>query len=709
MIRAIAAFFIALLAAGVADAAWIGTARSGDTAYFLFDSPAEIRRYDLRGRAWLPAKPLAEPPTALAASDGALFVAFGRRVSRFALDVTGEVPIHNTATDVYELAVGPRALYVFSWIVQAVDPSTGALVDEEDFWYSMRGVSIAPTTGRIFGRSTGVSPCDVVRVSLAADGTFVGQTDSPHHGDFPCAGRTFVFPGEARVVDDAGIVYTTNDLRYNNSFAGAFDDLAFYGDVPILLRGGTLTAYTNAFLPTGSFDLPRAAHRIFVEGDTIFSFSDGPGDLGVVTTPVGALSPPEPGLPVDPRGLAYSPDAVHRGADGVIYLLSKSNLSVFRWSIALRDYLATIPLVEAPSHMAYSAEGGRLYLAYPQGAIRTIPVDGPLVESPFANLPQAPLGLSTAGEFVFACDGSGAWATHWTFAPDGALVSQVEWNYYSREYTWSPANRRMYFFRDDTSPNDLHWESIDAGGRITGEGESPYHGEVGTLVPIRVSPDASVVLLGSGQLYDGTTLVHADDLSNNVTDGVWLGGALFTLRFLTPDTQVQRWTGSYLIDGSFRLPGDPIRLFDVGEELLVITRVAGVPQFTFRPGVAGDTDGDGVHDVADNCPRVENGGQEDGDADAVGSACDNCAETSNASQADFDADGRGDACETGRAILDADLSTRVDGVDLAMLGRHFGSPTSGAPYDARVDFDRDGDVDGVDLSLLAAQFGRLVF
>ncbi len=58
-----------------------------------------------------------------------------------------------------------------------------------------------------------------------------------------------------------------------------------------------------------------------------------------------------------------------------------------------------------------------------------------------------------------------------------------------------------------------------------------------------------------------------------------------------------------------------------------------------------DLDGDGVRGMADNCPSVENPGQEDQDGDGVGDACDNCVKTPNLDQKDSDGDGIGDACE----------------------------------------------------------------
>jgi hypothetical protein len=60
-----------------------------------------------------------------------------------------------------------------------------------------------------------------------------------------------------------------------------------------------------------------------------------------------------------------------------------------------------------------------------------------------------------------------------------------------------------------------------------------------------------------------------------------------------------------------------------------------------------DFDGDGVEDVADNCPLNANPAQEDGDGDGVGDACDNCVSIANPLQEDANNDGCGDACITG--------------------------------------------------------------
>ena len=98
---------------------------------------------------------------------------------------------------------------------------------------------------------------------------------------------------------------------------------------------------------------------------------------------------------------------------------------------------------------------------------------------------------------------------------------------------------------------------------------------------------------------------------------------------------------------------------------VVIVPVDELGQPIAAPG-AGDADGDGVADAADNCPQTPNADQADADGDLVGDVCDNCRLTANPDQADSDGDGVGDACDNCSTIANADqLDQDGDGVGTA--------------------------------------------
>jgi len=70
-----------------------------------------------------------------------------------------------------------------------------------------------------------------------------------------------------------------------------------------------------------------------------------------------------------------------------------------------------------------------------------------------------------------------------------------------------------------------------------------------------------------------------------------------------------------------------------------------------------DSDKDGIGDKCDNCPGIPNINQEDHDEDGVGDACDNCPNIPNPDQIDYDLNGKGYPCD------DSDNDRRINSKD----------------------------------------------
>ncbi len=84
-----------------------------------------------------------------------------------------------------------------------------------------------------------------------------------------------------------------------------------------------------------------------------------------------------------------------------------------------------------------------------------------------------------------------------------------------------------------------------------------------------------------------------------------------------------------------------------------------------------DSDGDGIPDAVDNCPRIGNPAQGDLDGDGVGDACDDCPLVHDPLQADVDGDRIGDLCDP-HPTVGTDCLRLLDALaDPAQVAQHW--------------------------------------
>ena len=361
------------------------------------------------------------------------------------------------------------------------------------------------------------------------------------------------------------------------------DDIVFINGGTVLLRGSRLLRYDDNLREQGFSTLPVIGDRVLVSGSNALVFSQATlagGAIGVTRVSLASLGARTAAPVVDATGLAYSPDAVLVDKDATVLLLSRTNRNVFRWSTAEHRYLSPLRLSAAGSLVDYSQTLHRLVIAHSDGRICQLPLAAP-TESYLAATPTTTVGLVAAGDVTLACDVSGAWATHFTFAADGRLASRVTWNYTSRVFTWSATNSEVLHFRDSMSPNDLHYEKILADATIGERGETPYHGEVDCTPPIRVSPDGTRVVLGSGQVFNRSDLRMATTLAIQFDDADWVGTTLTTIRARLRTSELQQWSGTdYSQIRSIEIDGYPLRMAALPNgQLLAVTLVQNQPRF----------------------------------------------------------------------------------------------------------------------------------
>ncbi len=561
---------------------WLAAVAADDVFHIAYASPPRLERFDLQARTWYPTQPLAEPPTALHADADGIYIAFGRRVSRFDATSFTETHLRNALYDIRELATMGSYLYLHDFTdIQSVDKWTGALHEwNTSLRNTYSGFKVSTNGDRLFARR-GTGAGAIVQIELFPDGTLGPARGSQMLGQYPRAEANYVFPSGHLVGDNSGTVYFTTDLNYANSFGGSFDDLAFYGDVPIVLRGDTISAYSNTLLRESDVVLPNTPLRIVLLGDTIFAFDDDGSGPSVAEIPLASLQPPAPGAPINPVGLPYVPDQVSIQSDGTILLLARAHTSVFRWSLASGGYGPTIPLLGTPTHMTLDEASQLLYLGYSTGEITRVDLgSGQPSEQPFANVPNPIYGIAMAGSYLFVAEPRSSFATFTTFDAGGASVGQTTAGYRSSEYIWNPGLRRMNHFRDGISPNDLLTYEVLLDGSFGTRMDSPYHSSSGIQPPIRVAPDGSTVLLGSGRIYDAASLVLLDTLSTDIVDATWLDGELFTLSDEAGAAVLRSWTAQLGIGDAIQVNGAPLRLTSWAKNLLLVTLESGTPRFT---------------------------------------------------------------------------------------------------------------------------------
>jgi len=413
-----------LLFAAVSPAAaqaWVSHFNTGTSERFLFAN--RVADYNFAAGAWSGTNLPRTGATAMAQDSSNIYVAYGAAVYQYSTTFTGETLVGTASSSVHGLFLDGNLLIAvhssgFIYYVTIYSRTTRAVMGRaEAYSNSLNGAAHAPRLNKLYGSNIPSLVSDVSMARYTDAGIPANPADSPYHGSYNVGSKNWVAPGEARLINSAGIVYSTSNLIYIGSLGGEVSDVAFNGDLPIALRSTELVAFTNTYLEAGKKTVTGTG--VAVSGSNAFVFAQAAANPAVTVVPLADIQAPQPGQQVNPHYLAFTPDSVFVDRDANLLLFSKQHLCLFRYSTTDRRYLATLPLLGDPDYAAYSRDNHTAYFAYANGLIRKMDLTAASpVEKAFYMLPSAPRGLATAGEFLIA-----ATSAYHCLRPDGTLAS----------------------------------------------------------------------------------------------------------------------------------------------------------------------------------------------------------------------------------------------------------------------------------------------
>ncbi|MGD9420389.1 MAG: fibronectin type III domain-containing protein [Verrucomicrobiota bacterium JB025] len=579
------------------SAEWVSSNRSGDLVYFFFASPARAEVYDMAAEEWL--DPVVLPTkadaivTGYADADG-IYVSYGRSIYRYDSSGGGETFLFSSALSVNWVAsdgpllfVNGGGAYSEGYGITSVSKTTNTILDafSSGSYNQISGLQLVPQRNELIGMYSN----SIQYFTYDENGTISGRLTRASVS-YPYPSEYWYYPDGSMVLSNLGTVYEGSRNQELVEYDIAPEHVDFRGsDVLVTVEDGGVHAYNNAGLETGVVGVSHEVSALHVEGDDVFVFGTQDDEIVLTKIAFADLGDPQPEEPRDPTGLAYTPESVFVGNDGIVYLFSRSHRCLFRWDPESQAYLSSLNLDGAPWYVAYSSVLNRVYLSYPGGEIERASLYG----DQLSQYSYASTGETNASEIIAAKSylisvEQGTYNTIRAFNSSGNEVDSVS-SGDSSPLFWNDAEQMLYYtysgrpraipFRASSSKHPSL--AIGEFGSVVG---SSYDSEDGY---VELTSDGSMLVASSGAVYETATMgLSSVSLANEVVDGVLESGRIKTIRNIGGVAQVQAWVGSFFLPGAVKqLPGEGVNLELVsGGMVAVILDEEGVPGFYVMDG-----------------------------------------------------------------------------------------------------------------------------
>jgi hypothetical protein len=294
----------------------------------------------------------------------------------------------------------------------------------------------------------------------------------------------------------------------------------------------------------------------------------GPGTRLVGDQCVGTVNPV-------PSSDTFTFKIAGKDAQGMVYFLDSSGAAVHRYDLETDQFVDPITLPLQAVTMAVAPEDS-VYVGYAGGRIDAIDTENDSL-SFLGSAPESTLWLEVAGDFLYAIDGSGAWETHSLFdRSTGARTFADDWRNQSNGAVYAPGLKKVFTFRDGTSPNDIYYEQVLPESASLGtDVESPYHGDYQLGHPIRVFPDETRVVVASGVIFNTSNLNYTGALGLSYVDLGFHDDRIYLLqKDGAANSKLFVLGAAYDIIETLTITGTPLRLFVHEDELTVFVRTS---------------------------------------------------------------------------------------------------------------------------------------
>jgi hypothetical protein len=307
----------------------------------------------------------------------------------------------------------------------------------------------------------------------------------------------------------------------------------------------------------------------------------GTGSVDVAGT-IQNEPPPSPGDVLSGAEFAFDFTDAVLTSDGILHFFDAASDRIRRLDLASRKKLPDLVGSADAVSMAVAPDGSAAYLGYTGGRIDAFDLATGTSKF-FAAAPSTVSSMIVTDAYLFTVDDSGAWNTQSLFQRStGARVASADWRNASRSMVYSPAQQTVYYLDSDVSPTDVRMQPINLkDGTLGADKDSPYHGDYNLPNPLRLLPDESGVIVGSGLIFNTADLTYRSSLGLTFTDIAFLKDKLYLIDPVGSTTQLRVLDSTFDILSAQYFSGTPKRAFAFGDKIVLVTQTASSLEIRF--------------------------------------------------------------------------------------------------------------------------------